>query len=297
MNKKYPGPECGYFKDVKSRGAIGQNLPLIRILTAIKSGEWKEPIETIRAARNSGDENGLEARVKALKRELPAFMMSATTTNGRHRIADCGEHTGIIQIDVDDIGPVTAVALRERLAADHHVLAAWISPGGHGLKIAARISATLDTHNEAWQRAAGYMGAKFGITLDPAPKAVNALCFVGFDPNMILKPWDEVVPLPCKIEVEIVHSKVEIVHSNAVNSDTQETQRLRGKEVFLCSDFDVMPFVATGRGQSNRVLFNMARHLKTFERNAGGTTSFDERTDVFVRWWEDSEKNVDPSLG
>jgi len=179
MNQSYPGPECGYFEDVMSTNPCGRNVPLTRILTAIRSEKWKEPIEAIRRVSQEGlDAKAQDAKEKRLKRKLPGFMMSATSKTGRHTKDDCSEHSGVVQIDIDGLEPDSARELRSLVSADRHVLAAWISPRGCGLKLALRIETTILSHDEGWRRAAGHIEAEYSVTFDPSPKAVNALCFV-----------------------------------------------------------------------------------------------------------------------
>jgi hypothetical protein len=285
----YSGPKCGYFKNVMSEEAIGKNWPLMAVLAEFKSERWRQAIEAIRAVRSEGlDEEAREAKEKAFKRELPGFMMSATTKEGRHKKKDCDTHTEVVQIDVDHIGNNDAIALRDRLASDPHVLAAWISPRGDGVKIAVRVTATVHTHAGAWREAADYIGSKYSVPVDPQTKALCALCFVGWDPEMILKEFDDVVPLS---------TTQSNLHSNSATQVTQQTQVTQRHS---CNGgwggFDVSPFVVTDRGQSNRRLFQMARRLKTCEKQKGICSTWEDRNSIFSRWWHCSREHVDPSM-
>ena len=155
-------------------------MPLMAIFGEIKKGRWKGETDTLRAVRGMGlSDKAASAKEKGLKRKLPTFMMSASTSTDRHRKADCARHTGVIQLDVDGIGAEAALELRDRLGDDPHILAAWISPRGNGVKIAVRVSATLDTHDMAWRMAAGYAQANLRCHHRPGYKGHQRALFCG----------------------------------------------------------------------------------------------------------------------
>ncbi|HWB02801.1 MAG TPA: BT4734/BF3469 family protein [Verrucomicrobiales bacterium] len=293
MKKAYTCPKCGIFENVRQRSSRWKNVSVEAIVAAIKKEKWKPAIEAIRALVSRGTlDSTQEARVKKLKGSLPAFMPSAST-NGSHKKMGCTAHTGVIGIDVDNIGCVVAIAARARMAEDPHILAAWLSPRGAGLKILIRVDATLQTHATAWSRATRYVVEKYGLVADPSQKGVNSLCFVGSDPDLVMRRFAETLPLP--------GTAGGFVHSISV---TQETQVTQVTQTHSClgvggegeTAFDATPFLVTGGGQSNKALFTMARHLKTHEKKRGRSTTWEEREAIFNRWWPPSAPYVDPNL-
>ena len=167
-------------------GAPGENVPVQTMLDGIRSGKWGGQIKRLRAAPYDSDE------FNKRKRALPAFMLSATTNSG-HKAADVKQHSGLLQLDVDHVGAEHAGSMRDRLGEDRHILAAWISPSGTGVKAIMRIPADVEQHKAAFEAAADYMRESYGVAIDPACKDVCRLCYVSHDPEIVTNA--EAVPL------------------------------------------------------------------------------------------------------
>lgn len=159
--------------------AKGRNVPLREILDGIQSGRWAGEIAKLRA--DGRESPGYEKK----KARLPSFTLSATTNAGR-KAADVIEHSGLIQVDVDKVGQADAPNLRDRLGDDQHILAAWISPSGDGVKAAFCVPADLEGHEAAFRAVAEYLRDKYGVTIDPACSDVCRQCFVSHDSGLIL---------------------------------------------------------------------------------------------------------------
>ncbi len=171
-----------YFKHC---AAPGVNVLLETMLDGIENGTWREPIQQLRAC-----EKGSPAFDK-IKKRLPSFMLSAST-NGGHKIGDVKEHSGLLQLDIDDV-PEHAASLRNRIAEDPHVIAAWLSPSGTGVKGIMRIPADVAMHKTAFETAGDYMRKTYAVEIDPQCKNVNRLCYVSYDSEIMLNV--EAVPL------------------------------------------------------------------------------------------------------
>ena len=93
-------------------------------------------------------------------------------------------------------------------------------------------------------------------------------------------------------------AQLSIEHSNAVNSGnavTQETQETQ--VVFDCvSVFNAARFAPTERHQTDRRLFAMARHMKTWEKHQGRKATMAEKTAVFKAWWPLARDHIDPEM-
>lgn len=128
-------------------------------------------------------------------------MFSGTTKNGRHKVTDVGEHSGLLQIDFDKVaGPAT---LRDLIGKDRHILAAWISPSGDGVKALMRIPPDLDRHKDASAAAKAYIFTTYpthASAFDGSTSDVSRLCFVSHDPDLVINfgalPLDVPVKLP-----------------------------------------------------------------------------------------------------
>ncbi len=170
-------------------GASGENVPVQTMLDGIRSGKWAGQIKRLRAALYGSDE------FNKRKRALPAFMLSATTNSG-HKAADVKQHSGLLQLDVDHVGAEHAGSMRDRLGEDRHILAAWISPSGTGIKAIMRIAADVEQHKAAFEAAAEYMRESYGLAIDKACKDVCRLCYVSHDPEIVTNA--EASPLEVK---------------------------------------------------------------------------------------------------
>lgn len=169
--------QCGYFPTIRRKG---ENKPILAILKAIQSGQWKDSIASLRS---------LDDKAYALaKEQLPAFMVSAATRNGSRKASDLGQHTGLMQIDIDHLADTAeAAAIRQRLAADSHVLACWASPGGKGVKAIVPINADHQTHKACFAAAQRHFQQRHQLTIDEHCSDPGRLCFVSHDPDLALK--------------------------------------------------------------------------------------------------------------
>jgi len=159
-------------------GAVGENVPLSTMLKGIKGNKWQGQVKSLRA-------KGREAAgYDDAKRKLPAYMLSGTTKGG-HKAADVIEHSGLLQIDVDKVGAEHVANLRDRIGDDRHIIAAWISPSGDGVKAIMRIPASVESHKAAFAAAVDYMREAFGVEIDENCSDVSRLCFVSHDPALV----------------------------------------------------------------------------------------------------------------
>jgi hypothetical protein len=81
---------------------------------------------------------------------------------------------------------VQVADLRDRIGEDKHILAAWISPSGDGVKAIMRIPASAEGHKAAFAAAAEYMRDTYATVIDKACSDVGRLCFVSHDPALVV---------------------------------------------------------------------------------------------------------------
>lgn len=179
--------EVGYFsRCTRTKG--GTNIPLLRLLEDIRGGRWRKEVDALRSLPRDSP-----AYSKAKKR-LPCILLSATTRNGLRGAAGIGEHTGIVQADVDKLGRDAAVELRDKLATDPHILATWLSPGGEGVKAAVCVDASKEMHLQSFEAVEGHFNHVYRVGIDGQCKDITRLCFVSYDPDLQIN--GEAVPLP-----------------------------------------------------------------------------------------------------
>lgn len=186
--------------------------PIGVILSQIRDGAHARAIYALRQPGLSQEERDKR------KRALPAFMASGTSKSG-HKAADFREHSGLLQIDLDGIGEAEAAAVRDAIGQDAHILAAFISPSGSGVKALMRIPASKETHQAAFAAAAEYFRTRYGLEVDAKCKDISRLCFVSDDPGLVLNPHCQLLPVPGIAPAQ------EKAHAAAVEAHDAHTRR------------------------------------------------------------------------
>jgi hypothetical protein len=189
------------FKRCTDKKAV--NRPLTEVLDEIRDGTHRQAVEAVRAA--SPDQRG------ELKKALPAFAVSGSSRAGRSA-ADLLNHSGLLQVDIDKIGVFKAFGLKDKLAADPHVFAAFISPSGDGIKLLVRIPADASRHRASFHAAESYFKERYQLTIDASCKDVMRLCFFSHDEELVLNPG--------AVELEVA----ETFQQGAKSAATAETE-------------------------------------------------------------------------
>lgn len=151
---------------------------------AVVSDTYARKVAAIRELVEKGEGEA----AKKLKSSLPAVSLSGAVTEGKRGRAhaeDRFKHSGLMQVDIDapdnpdlDVG----LALKE-IARDPHVVCAFLSPSGNGVKAIVRIPADISRHNASFEIARDYFRDRFGLVIDEHRKDVGGLCFMSHDPN------------------------------------------------------------------------------------------------------------------
>ncbi|MEI6656630.1 MAG: BT4734/BF3469 family protein, partial [Verrucomicrobiota bacterium] len=141
--------------------------------------------------------------VKAAKLDLPAYLISGRIDGKVAKAMAEGRfhHSGLLQLDFDGIAdPET---FRDELIQDAHVIAAWLSPSGEGVKgLAAMAPATTEEEHKAAFLTAERHFAASGWTLDKACKNTNRLCFAGWDSELRMRDGEPQIFRPDSVPGE-----------------------------------------------------------------------------------------------
>lgn len=173
-------------------GKPGENKSLPEILEGIQTGKWASAISHLRSLRDD------KVKYDKAKTSLPSFLISGATCGG-HKATDLTAHSGFLQLDFDHQDD--PAGLRNRIAKDPYIFAAWVSPGGQGVKGIMRIPANKDHHKTAFMAAADYMMATYGVEMDSKCKDVSRLCFVGYDRDLSINRDAGILPVPVPVPV------------------------------------------------------------------------------------------------
>ena len=161
---------------------VTRDITIAEALEEITRGHFAAEVAEVR--RLVGIHGKDSAEVKAAKLSLPAYLFSGQVNGAVKQAMPEGrmDHSGILTLDFDGIEDPEI--FRDALADDEHVIAAWISPSGNGVKglLAIEHATTEDEHKAAFLAAESYFAGQ-GLEMDSSGKNSNRLCFAGSDPD------------------------------------------------------------------------------------------------------------------
>lgn len=157
---------------------------LEEILNRIRGGEWAREIGDIRALVNA---NVDECIIRMEKAKLPGVCFNGLFS---HRsAAGFVRSTGVVCVDIDCDSPDRADAIKDAIAHSPHLVAAFLSPTGHGVKAVCSVPPNV-CHNLNYSAATADL-LSHGVNekeIDPVCGDVGRLCFVTHDPACIVHP-------------------------------------------------------------------------------------------------------------
>lgn len=177
-----PSPVVSFYSVKTDR--TGSTMTLGAVLDGIRNGRWGDMVKPVRDAVEAGN----DAAKDAAKGRLPGF-----TPGGRftaRKKACLAVHSGMVVADLDHLpSPDDAARVRDALAHDAHVVAAFVSPSGLGVKALVRVESCADAaeHEAAFAALVEHFAQEHGINLDTSGKDVSRLCFVSHDPQAFVR--------------------------------------------------------------------------------------------------------------
>lgn len=157
------------FKDLFKSTDVPYIVPLEKIVNRIKKGTSKEYIKAIR----SGD--------KSKKNNLPAILFAGEFE--RRSIEGMKSHNGLMITDYDKFPDDKALDSQwSKLIKNPHVVTAFISPSGNGIKAVIKIpSCDKRTHYKLFQEFNNVYPSDY---FDYANSDVSRVCFESYDPDI-----------------------------------------------------------------------------------------------------------------
>lgn len=176
-------PRIDVYKSATASNAMATTT-IADLIEAIRSEEFATKINKLRWFLAAGDDDGYAVA----KKDLQAVSISGTAEGKRAKAIEDGRftHSGFLQLDFDAADNVgwTVEEIVEILQAEPRIVAAFVSPSGHGVKGIARIPTctTRDEHVAAFTAARNHFRAH-NLTIDEACKDPVRLMFVSHDPS------------------------------------------------------------------------------------------------------------------
>lgn len=190
ISKCYPISTSQKFEGTKESkgGHPEKSIPLNQFVEAVRSNESiRLQVEKIRKAVKAGN-NKLKDK---LKRSLPG-VTPAGIFDQRRSYDTTESLTGLMIIDFDHIEDVAL--FKSKLSKIKHILVAFVSPSGDGVKVIIRTPAVKDKES--------YVGTFLSLKeffnsdhLDDSGKDYTRLCFLSHDPDVYVNedaiPWTQ----------------------------------------------------------------------------------------------------------
>lgn len=173
-----------------------QHITLKELLHNLKTGVYAEQVNTARKLLESNKSKYDNFK----KKNVAGFTLSANC-NHRKTISKTDKvetnkliyHTGILQIDIDNIGKEKLTDVKRILQSDKHTLFSFVSLSGQGLKAGIIIDGS--NHKESFLQAEQYYKETYNLTIDRSVKDIFRLCFVSFDTDLFINPNAETFTL------------------------------------------------------------------------------------------------------
>lgn len=201
-------PVFDYYQSATSPKPSGA-VTLENFIEGIQSDEFAAIIAKLRAMLASGDDDGYSVA----KKDLAAVSVSGhLTEGGRAKAMEESRliHSGYLQLDFDEADNIgwTTDEIVHILQAEPRIVAAFVSPSGHGVKGIALVPQcqTRDEHVACFA-AARHHFAKANLTIDEACKDPVRLMFVSHDPNAWIDLTRTATFTPADIQPELPPAK------------------------------------------------------------------------------------------
>jgi hypothetical protein len=176
-------PQIDFYSSATSPSAMATTT-LEYLIEAIRSDEFSNKIAKLRSTLAAGDDDGYAVA----KKDLQAVSISGTCDGKRAQAVQDGRfnHSGYLQLDFDAVDNIgwEVEEIVDILRAEPRIIAAFVSPSGHGVKGIARIPIcqTRDEHVAAFAAARNHFRLH-NLTIDEACKDPVRLMFVSHDPG------------------------------------------------------------------------------------------------------------------
>ncbi|CAM4351119.1 hypothetical protein EWU23_13265 [Cytophagaceae bacterium 50C-KIRBA] len=195
------------------------------ILNEIKSNKYKYQVSDLRSNFNQGNLD----YYNNYKKQLPAVTFSGTFNKNRSK-ENIKEYNGFIVLDIDKLIPDQIQSCYHQLLKDEFVLSFWRSPSNNGFKGLIQIEyldisneIELDTkHKSAFKKLSTYFQNKYFIELDKSGSDISRLCFLSYDPNLVIKKEYKMF--------QITHEDINFVLQKKIKSESRKIKDFNQKD-------------------------------------------------------------------
>lgn len=189
-------PLCSLFRGGILNVSDPDDVELSDVIDEIKSDAWRDTVARLRWNRWEEDD---KKEAERLKKSLD-YMCPAGTFSTRSR-AGLLQASAVFPCDVDNMESLEcAEQLRDELCGDKHIVFAYVSPSGRGVKFGMRVGypkAPQDCDADAWETCDRYTREHYQYSLDASGKDISRAAFLSFDRGA----WYNGKALPLQVEI------------------------------------------------------------------------------------------------
>ena len=233
----------------------------------IKNGRWIDLVSAVRKAPDK-DQKG------RLKRNLPAFLWSGTFKERRNDAFE--KFSGLLCADIDKV-PERLAELHDLARNDPHVVAAFVSPSGDGIKIVFRVPVPddLDGHAVNFSSVKFRLETYYKVQVDTSAKDAARLCYVSYDPAAFYS--GNAIPLePLDLPEETPKSKSNGSHNFAPSTRRQIAEKILGaiewtdENTGFCKCPGAHTHTSTNAAKDCKLKLDGAPTIKCFHNSCSG---------------------------
>ncbi len=169
---------------------LSKEISIKQVLEEIKNGNHANQVIRLRNLLNSGDREGYNSHKKNL-----AGVTFCGTFQGARRKTEIKQYNYLIVLDIDKLSADEMQSVKNNFSADKFVFAFWESPSKQGVKGLVHLSFSVElnatnldrAHKGAFNKLKKYYAENYNIELDISGSDTTRLCFLSYDPDMVLK--------------------------------------------------------------------------------------------------------------
>lgn len=246
-----------FYKNLLSAKEPDNEFDINQLIEVIRYGYIKNEIQSLRGLNDKQEKNRLK------QSKLPCVTLSGTfEKRNKHHLQ---EHSGLIQIDIDDLEDYDSVF--NTLISDVYTFVAFRSPSGNGIKLVVKINPSIDTHLEQFLALEKYYLDEYNIEIDSACKDIARCMLLSYDPNIYCNPFSEVYAELYMPEIKEtpekhhkVNYKIDVNSNNAIDIIENLSSEIERNNIDITDGYinwiRIGFSLATALGESGRAYFH-----------------------------------------
>ncbi len=253
-----------FYNNLLSAQEPDDEFDINQLIEVIRYGYIKKEIKTLRSLNNKHE------IVKLKRSKLPCVTLSGVFDKRNKN--NLKEHSGLIQIDIDDLKEFDSVF--ESLTSDPYTFVAFKSPSGNGIKLIVKINPSIDTHFEQFLALEKYYLDEYNVEIDSACKDIARCMLLSYDPNIYCNPFSDVYAELYMPEIKVapenhhnINYKIEVNSTNTLDIIENLTSEIERNSIDITDGYEnwirIGFSLSTALGESGRDYFHRLSRLNS----------------------------------